>query len=95
MFEPNGFYLTALLLHFKLEHKKVFILLSSSIAWIVVFALYLNFTLDMGLDMGLDIQIKAVYMTVGSPGEIQVSMTYPGYPSSSHAHFELGHSFPY
>ncbi len=23
---------------------------------------------------------KAVYMTVGSPGEIQVSTTYPGYP---------------
>jgi hypothetical protein len=24
MFEPNGFYLTALLLHFKPEHKKFF-----------------------------------------------------------------------
>jgi hypothetical protein len=23
---------------------------------------------------------KAVHMTVGSPGEIQVSLTYPGYP---------------
>jgi hypothetical protein len=34
----------------------------------------------------LHIQIKAVYMTVGSPGEIQVSTTYPGYPSSSYAH---------
>jgi hypothetical protein len=30
-------------------------------------------------------------MTVGSPGEIQVSTTYPGYPSSSYAHFQLGH----
>jgi hypothetical protein len=43
----------------------------------------------------LKIQFKAVYMTVGSPGEIQVSMTYPGYPSSSRAHFELGHLFLY
>jgi hypothetical protein len=30
-------------------------------------------------------------MTVGSPGEIQVPTTYPGYPSSSYAHFQLGH----
>ena len=30
-------------------------------------------------------------MTVGSPGEIQVPTTYPGYPSSSTAYFQLGH----